>query len=589
MKGVIMPNCSNCSASVDADAKFCLECGKPVSQTIHCPKCGGTLTIEAKFCKHCAFDLSQPIQSVATVQTTLNEINVQTDTTVVTNTNQSETEERSGWGFVSPSVLILICFFLPWIEHSCGSISGAKVAESKAGLYLIPLLAIVFIGAFAFFKSQNETWKVKPVFFFGSIIGFVLMVYAYIRFQAGTSTEFFGQRINAGSLGFSLGIGAWGTLLGFIANFICGILISDSAKSNENLKIKQNIAATLCYSNYTVMSVLGLLLLLLIPKEPSLQQTEGIVTFSVFIVILGIVSIFLPIWFLITNPYKTNKFIRFNAFQFLIIYAINLGLSFSLQLLFSSSSNQETIKSFVFFSGIIGIGITIVGYFLSYKAYNNEILKIPVIGDWAMNWAEKHSAENQSNEIISQPVSFTASESASVTQPVIENEQKELKDEAANSSTTNFSELGFGDNIEKRLNTLETPQIRLIGLIVIIGVISVFIILAVNNSLQTPSANKTVSSNTNSIDRQISNSSFSSVNSGVNVAEPAGNVAIENNDDEDYRIGKIAMIDTNLVLRSASNKTASQVGVHYQGAKVRVLEIDEYDTADGYSLGIVLP
>jgi hypothetical protein len=53
--------------------------------------------------------------------------------------------------------------------------------------------------------------------------------------------------------------------------------------------------------------------------------------------------------------------------------------------------------------------------------------------------------------------------------------------------------------------------------------------------------------------------------------------------DSDYRIGKYATLDTNLRLRSASNKFASIVGVHYKGARIRVLETDEYDTPEGYS------
>ncbi len=53
--------------------------------------------------------------------------------------------------------------------------------------------------------------------------------------------------------------------------------------------------------------------------------------------------------------------------------------------------------------------------------------------------------------------------------------------------------------------------------------------------------------------------------------------------DSDYRIGRYATLDTNLRLRSASNKFASIVGVHYKGARIRVLETDEYDTPDGYS------
>ena len=49
-------------------------------------------------------------------------------------------------------------------------------------------------------------------------------------------------------------------------------------------------------------------------------------------------------------------------------------------------------------------------------------------------------------------------------------------------------------------------------------------------------------------------------------------------------IGREGRLTTNLNLRSAPNKTAVSVGIHFQNAKVKVLAVESYDTSEGYSV-----
>ena len=51
---------------------------------------------------------------------------------------------------VSFAIILLICFFLPWVQVSCGAsqdtATGLDLArDGERGLWLIPLLAIVII------------------------------------------------------------------------------------------------------------------------------------------------------------------------------------------------------------------------------------------------------------------------------------------------------------------------------------------------------------------------------------------------------------------------------------------------------------
>ncbi|HSN55361.1 MAG TPA: zinc-ribbon domain-containing protein, partial [Candidatus Sulfomarinibacteraceae bacterium] len=54
--------CTNCGASNPNEAKFCIECGSPVSAA--CPSCGTPVVAGASFCLECGTRLGdQPPES----------------------------------------------------------------------------------------------------------------------------------------------------------------------------------------------------------------------------------------------------------------------------------------------------------------------------------------------------------------------------------------------------------------------------------------------------------------------------------------------------------------------------------------------
>ncbi|HEV2827684.1 MAG TPA: hypothetical protein VGW76_08755 [Pyrinomonadaceae bacterium] len=63
----------------------------------------------------------------------------------------------------SLALIVLICFFLPWVQLSCGAsenrLSGVDLArDGHSGLYLIPflMLVILFLGIARAWKDRRE-------------------------------------------------------------------------------------------------------------------------------------------------------------------------------------------------------------------------------------------------------------------------------------------------------------------------------------------------------------------------------------------------------------------------------------------------
>jgi len=105
------------------------------------------------------------------------------------------------------------------------------------------------------------------------------------------------------------------------------------------------------------------------------SNVAGLLTY-----ILGFIT---GIIFLVIEPYKNDKFVRFHAFQ-------SIFFNVALIVFWIAYTILSTILGFVTF-GILGIVMAILGLliavailaywiFLMYKAYNNERYMIPYIG-----------------------------------------------------------------------------------------------------------------------------------------------------------------------------------------------------------------
>jgi uncharacterized membrane protein len=108
------------------------------------------------------------------------------------------------------------------------------------------------------------------------------------------------------------------------------------------------------------------------------SNVAGLLTY-----ILGFIT---GIIFLVIEPYKNDKFVRFHAFQS-IFFNVALVVFWIAYTILASILGFVSLGMLAMVMGLVGLIITlaILAYwiFLMYKAYNNELYKIPFIGDLA--------------------------------------------------------------------------------------------------------------------------------------------------------------------------------------------------------------
>lgn len=98
--------------------------------------------------------------------------------------------------------------------------------------------------------------------------------------------------------------------------------------------------------------------------------------------------LFVPaIIFLVLEPYNKSRFIRFHAFQSLFLTAAWIVLRVMLSVLWMILPG---VLSFVLGLAlmVVGLGFFVLWIFLMYRAYNNEMFKLPIIGELAEQQAK---------------------------------------------------------------------------------------------------------------------------------------------------------------------------------------------------------
>jgi uncharacterized membrane protein len=122
------------------------------------------------------------------------------------------------------------------------------------------------------------------------------------------------------------------------------------------------------------------------PPPPAAGSSISSNVAALLTYILGFIT---GIIFLVLEPYKNDKFVRFHAFQSIFLSVAYLIFWFFWSriwwAIFSGVGFFWIIASLI--SVLVSLGVFVLWIFLMYKAYNNERFKLPVIGDLAAKQA----------------------------------------------------------------------------------------------------------------------------------------------------------------------------------------------------------
>ena len=121
------------------------------------------------------------------------------------------------------------------------------------------------------------------------------------------------------------------------------------------------------------------------PSAASTGMTSNVAGALAYV--LGFIT---GIIFLVLDPYKNDKFVKFHAFQSIFFSVVIIGFS----IVWAILSIILGLVSMGFLAGImflisllIHLGFLCIWAFLIYKAYQNELFRAPIIGDLAAKQA----------------------------------------------------------------------------------------------------------------------------------------------------------------------------------------------------------
>jgi uncharacterized membrane protein len=127
------------------------------------------------------------------------------------------------------------------------------------------------------------------------------------------------------------------------------------------------------------------------PTPPAPPSANGIAGTGMASNLAAALSYFVitGIIFLVVDPYKRDKFVRFHSFQAIALWVVVIVFEIVWHM-FTSIGFLALGFFFVIF-GLVGfviwLAVFVYWLFLMYKAYNNETYMIPVIGEWALKQA----------------------------------------------------------------------------------------------------------------------------------------------------------------------------------------------------------
>lgn len=128
--------------------------------------------------------------------------------------------------------IAIICFFLPWVKVSCGTITVQASGARIGGIFWAVLaVSIIILVSFFFFWKRKELAIAKLVTLGGAVFSIIVILYKFLSAFGGKGTD-----INVSEIGGVLRIGAYGEFLGFIMAILGAIYMGEERKFGDPSK-----------------------------------------------------------------------------------------------------------------------------------------------------------------------------------------------------------------------------------------------------------------------------------------------------------------------------------------------------------------
>ena len=106
--------------------------------------------------------------------------------------------------------------------------------------------------------------------------------------------------------------------------------------------------------------------------------------------VIAYITIFPAIFFLLVEPFKGNRFVRFHSFQHLLLWAAGVVAGIAAALVGTILQLIPFMRVlFLPLGGLISLAWFFLWLLLVVKAYNHEMFKLPYLGDLAQEWADR--------------------------------------------------------------------------------------------------------------------------------------------------------------------------------------------------------
>lgn len=104
--------------------------------------------------------------------------------------------------------------------------------------------------------------------------------------------------------------------------------------------------------------------------------------------VVAYITIIPAIVFLFLDPFKRNLFVRFHAFQHLLLWAGGFVIAVASGILAAILQLIPFMRVLVFpLAGLVSLAWFFLWVLLVVKAFRHEIFKLPILGDLAEEWA----------------------------------------------------------------------------------------------------------------------------------------------------------------------------------------------------------